>query len=105
MRAMLGEEGTEQFTLDIEYNGRKFPTKPLHDPFITTRIGISRWDLFKGLFCKQFEVRLHLGGTHMVQRSIMTLDPEQLARDEKVWLEEMATARKNHPTIGYTIFP
>ena len=103
MKAMLGEEGTEQFSLYIEFNGRTFPAKPLHDPFIRTRIGVSRWDLFKALFRKQFEVRIRLEGTHAIQRAIMTLDPGQLARDEQEFLEQMRISRESSPTVGYYV--
>jgi len=103
MKAMLGEEGTEQFTIDIEFNGRRFPTKALHDPFIHTRIGVSRWDLFKGLFSNQFEVRIAVQGTQAVQRAIMTMDPEQLMREEKEILEERRISRETSPTIGYYV--
>lgn len=103
MKAMPGEEGTEQFTLHIEFNGRTFPAKLLHDPFIRTRIGVSRWDLFKALFTKQFEVRIRLEGTHAVQRAIMTLNPAQLARDEEEFLDQMRISRESSPTVGYYV--
>ncbi len=100
---MLGKEGTEQFEIHIDYNGRKFHAQKLHDPFIRTRIGVSRWDLFKALFYKQFQVNIRMEGTSMVQRHIMMLDPEAMAIEEKAWLEEMRLSRENSPNIGYYV--
>jgi hypothetical protein len=101
MKATLGETGTEQFTLEIEFTGHKFPAQQLHDPFIRTRIGISRWDLFKALFRKQFEVRIRMDGTEAVIRAIMTLDPEQLKRETEEIQECRRLSRESSATIGY----
>jgi len=105
MKATLGEPGTEQFEIRMSFNGRTFPPQKLHDPFIRTRIGISRWDLFKGMFCRQFEVKVEVSGTHMVQRHIMMLDPEQLALEEEHFLEQMRISRESSPVMGFTNSP
>lgn len=55
----------------------------------------------KGLFRKQFEVRIRIDGSHAVNRAIMTLDPEKLALDEKDFLEQCRISRETSPTIGY----
>lgn len=87
MKAHLGEEGTEQFTVTIHRDRELVREQKIHDPFIhsTVIIKISRWDLFKSLFKKQYETRVivHVTGTPAAQRAIMTLDPEELARENE----------------------
>jgi hypothetical protein len=94
---MLGENGTEQFTVDTLQDGKLIRSQPIHDPFIhsTTTIGISRWDLFKALFRKQFETKIQVvvSGTPGVQRAIMMLDPEKLEAETKQMLSDRAQSR------------
>jgi hypothetical protein len=92
---MLGETGTEQFTVTVRRDDEIIRVQPVHDPFIrnTTIIGISRWDLFKALFRKQYTTRIFVAvdGSSAAQRAIMMLDPVKLKAeteaDEKAYRE------------------
>lgn len=97
---MLGQNGTEQFTIETWQDGKLIRSQAIHDPFLhsKTTIAISRWDLFKAMFRKQFittiEVSVH--GTEGVQRAIMTLDPEQLEKETQKMLEERRQNRDSN---------
>lgn len=95
---MLGELGTEQFTVETRQDGKVIRTQAIHDPFIhsTTTIGISRWDLFKALFRKQFETKIQIvvDGTPGVQRAIMMLDPEKLRVETEQIFADRARSRE-----------
>ena len=95
---MLGENGTEQFTISTRVDGKLIKEQPIHDPFLhnKTVVGISRWDLFKALFRRQFEVKVEISvhGSEGIQRAIMMLDPAQLEAETKAILEERRLSRE-----------
>jgi hypothetical protein len=97
---MLGETGTEQFTIETRQDGKLIRSRAIHDPFLhnTTTIAISRWDLFKALFRKQFitKIEVSVRGSEGVQRAIMMLDPQALAAETKAILEDRARSRENN---------
>ena len=100
----LGEQGTEQFTVKNFHDGKLIREQKIHDPFITstTVIQLSRWDLFKALFKRQYETRVevHVWATEGAQRAIMTLNPKTLERDTQEILEQRRISRETSPTIG-----
>ena len=102
---MLGELGMEQFEITIRRDEKEVSKLRIHDPFIRTsiRIGISRWDLFKALFRKQFETKITVSvdGTDGMVRTIMMLDPEVIAKETEKMQRERAERRANSATIGY----
>lgn len=79
---MLGDTGTEQFVVTTTQDGKLVAEQRIHDPFIhsTTTIAISRWDLFKAMFRRQFKIKLcvSVSGSAGAQQAIMTLDPADL---------------------------
>lgn len=102
---MLGEQGTEQFTIRTYRDGEKIAEQRIHDPFIrtTVTIGINRWDLFKALFHKQFETKINIcvDGSEGMQRTIMMLDPAEIERETQAMLKARAESRVNSPVMGY----
>lgn len=94
---MLGENGTEQFRIETRRDGVLIRSQSIHDPFLwsKTTIAMSRWDLFKALFRRQFittvEVSVH--GTEGVIRAIMMLDPDLLAKETAEILEQRRRSR------------
>jgi hypothetical protein len=96
---MLGETGTEQFTIRTRVDGRLIREQAIHDPFLhnKTVIGISRWDLFKAMFRKEYTVTVEtsVSGTEGVQRAIMTMDTEALARETALILEDRRQSRES----------
>lgn len=106
MKAHLGEEGTEQFSVETLVDGRTIKVQPIHDPFIhsTTVVSISRWDHFWAIFRRrEIRVQVFVSSSEGAQRAIMTLDPEQLARDTEEILHERKISRESSPTIGYYV--
>ena len=104
MKAHRGEEGTEQFSVETLVDGKTIKVQPIHDPFIhsTTVVSISRWDHFLAIFRRrEIRVQVFVSSSEGAQRAIMTLDPEQLARDTEEILHERKIARESSPTIGY----
>jgi len=97
---MLGETGTEQFTITTKVNGKVIKKQPIHDPFLynKTVVGISRWGLFKALFRRQFEVKVEVSvhGTEGVTRAVMMLDPAKLEAETKLMLEERRLSRESN---------
>jgi hypothetical protein len=95
---MLGEQNTEQFEVVTWVDGQRIKSQIIHDPFIHNRtvVGISRWDLFKAMFRRQYEVKVEVNvrGTLAVQRAIMTLDPHALAKENLRILEEQNMRRE-----------
>src|ERR1700675_468550 len=95
---MLGETGTEQFTITTKRDGELIREQKIHDPFLWSKtiIAISRWDLFKALFRKQFTttVEVKVDGTQGVIRAVMMLDPVQLEAETKLMLEERRLSRE-----------
>jgi len=93
---MLGD-GPEQFIIRTSVDGKLVKAQRIHDPFVHSRtvVGISRWDLFKAIFCRQFTitVQISLEGSPAVQRAIMSLDVQSLEAEN----EEIAS--KAHVTF------
>jgi len=105
MDRTLGEEGTEQFVVEVEVDDKLVKCQEIHDPFIhnTTTVWISRWDHFKAIFRKRkICVKLSISGSPGAQRAIMTLDPLKLEADTREILEERRISRETSPTMGYT---
>src|SRR5580698_190348 len=95
MRAYLGEEGTEQFTVETRIDGETIKVQPIHDPFIhnTTVIHPTRWDYLKAIFKRpKIKIEVDVRGGDAVQRAIMTMDPEQLSRENEEILHERQLA-------------
>jgi hypothetical protein len=106
MKAHLGEEGTEQFSVETLVDGKTIRVQPIHDPFIhsTTTVSISRWDHFLAIFKRrQIRVQVFVSASEGAQRAVMTLNPEQLARDSEEILHERKLARESSPTVGYCV--
>jgi hypothetical protein len=99
---MLGD-GPEQFRIVVKKDGEVIHDIPIHDPFLHSKtvIGISRWDLFKAMFKKQFEIKISMtvSATEGAQRAIMMLDVAQLEASTKEILEDRAIWR--HPAENY----
>lgn len=90
MQTMLGEEGTEQFTVESIVDGKTIEVHPIHDPFIHTTVGLkmSRWSHFKGIFAPPLtKVQVVVRGSEGAQRAIMTMDPIALEADTEDILE------------------
>ena len=99
---MIGETGTEQLTIITRQDGKVIREQQIHDPFIhsTTTIGISRWDLFKALFRKQFEtkIQVEIRGTEGAVRAWFSLDAAQMQKDT----EQIIESRRNcEPGTNY----
>jgi hypothetical protein len=101
----IGEEGTEQFTVTTSVDGKVIREQPIHDPFLhnKTVVGISRWDLFKAMFHKQYTVTVQVSvhGTEGVQRAIMTMNPRELQRSTEEILEARRLSRERHARGEY----
>jgi len=97
---MLGKTGTEQFTIETRQDGKLIRSQAIHDPFLhnKTTIAISRWDLFKALFRRQFitTIEVSVRGTEGVQRAVMMLDPVKLEAETKLLLEERRLSRESN---------
>ena len=103
MKANIGEEGTEQFTVSTRVNGEKVAEQKIHDPFIhsTVKHTLSRWEHFKQVFApKVITVQIAVDGSHGAMRAIMTLDPIRLQQDSEEWLRDMATCRERNSAEG-----
>jgi hypothetical protein len=99
---MLGEAGTEQFTITTRRDGKQISAQKIHDPFIRTTITIcvSRWDLFKGLFAKQYKavLQVNVDASDGMMRTIMMLDPAEIELET----QRMKQNRQDRgETIGY----
>src|ERR1700730_6087564 len=96
---MLGETGTEQFTITVKQDGKLIREQPLHDPFLWNRttICMSRWALFKAMFRKQFTttVEVSVRGSEGIMRAIMMLDPKALEAETAAILEDRRLSREN----------
>jgi hypothetical protein len=104
MATRIGESGTEQFTITTKVDGKIIAERPIHDPFLTNRtvFAMSRWQLFKALFRKQFsvEVEVSVRGTEGMIRTIMMLDPKEIEKETQAILEECAKQRWNPSASG-----
>jgi len=101
---MLGDLGTEQFRVITLLDDKVIGDQAIHDPFIynKTVIGLSRWDLFKAIFGRKFEitVRVRLSASEGAMRAIMTLDPDVLAKETVAIQEERAIRREAYAGMG-----
>jgi len=100
---MLGDQGTEQFTVETLVDGKSIQVQPIHDPFIyshaTVRLG--RWDHFLAIFWRRdICVDVVVRGSEGATRSIMTLDPEKLQKDTEEILEQRKASRESSSAIG-----
>jgi hypothetical protein len=96
----IGEEGTEQFTVETKLNGKQIGFQKIHDPFIHTTIKLKglrhAWDvLVHGL-----TINVNTDGSHGAIRAVMTLDPAKLASDTEEFLREMARRREENDANG-----
>lgn len=91
----LGEEGTEQFTIETEVDGESIgKPQPIHDPFVSHTVKNERgwWSQFLGLFLvkhRRLSVVVRICGTQAAQARIMTMNPFELQAEN----EERATAK------------
>jgi hypothetical protein len=96
----LGESGTEQFVVTTTQDGKLIHEQRIHDPFIcsTTTIAISRWDLFKAMFRRQYKTKIcvRVTGSLGAQRAIMTMDPFALELETLKMAEEHALGRSSY---------
>ena len=104
MRTQLGEEGTEQFTVETRVDGTTIRVQPIHDPFIncTTVTRLGAFQCLKAFFGRGVAIRTEVivRGSEAAQRAIMTLDPEQLTRETEQILEERRNAYENREVGG-----
>jgi len=106
MISMLGDEGTEQFSVETLVDGKTIKVQPIHDPFIhsTTIVEISRWDHFLAIFKpRQIKVQVYVSASEGAQRAIMTMDPARLAKDTQQILHERKISRETSSTMGYCV--
>ena len=100
----VGEEGTEQFTVETRVDGKTIKKQPIHDPFIycMTITFLTRFDHFLAIFRRrEIRVEVIVRGSEGAQRAIMTLDPGQLARDTEEILEQRRISRESSPIMGF----
>lgn len=103
-KSHIGEEGTEQFSVETVVDGKTIKVQPIHDPFIraTAVTRVSRWDCFVGIFIPlEIRTQVVVNGSEGAQRAIMTLDPKQLAEDTEDILRERKQSRESSGTVGY----
>lgn len=98
---MLGDEGTEQFTVTTRVNGKVIGEQEIHDPFAHTTVtlrGIGHaWRaLFRGI-----KVQVDIGGTHRAISAVMQLDPNKMQAFTEEHLIAMATRRSENGVVGY----
>lgn len=105
MRNTIGDVGTEQWTFTTRQDGRLISEQKLHDPFLhsTTTIAISRWDLFKALFRRQFitKIEVSLRSSEGMQRRIMTMDPDEIVAESKQILEDRRHPARSSDTMKF----
>lgn len=91
-------DGKEQFSITTRVDGKVIREQKIHDPFLWNRttIAISRWDLFKALFRKQFitTVEVKVDGTEGVIRAVMMLDPKTIEADTEAILADRKKSRE-----------
>jgi hypothetical protein len=109
MKGMLGEEGTEQFTVKTYIDDHKLiREQKIHDPFIssTTVSVLTRWSCFLGLFAKKYrtvKTQVSVFGSHGAVARVMTMDPAELQRETDEWLAYAAKSRDECATSGMTL--
>jgi hypothetical protein len=82
--ANLGEEGTEQFTVETLLDGKQIALQKLHDPFTSTTvtIGFRRWETIKQLLRPSLtKVQVIVRGSPSATARIMTMDPREMMRE------------------------
>ena len=89
MTEILGEEGTEQFTVQTYIGDRLLKSQPVHDPFIRTMVSLGWVDLLKGLLIGRLKIRVVLDGSHAARTRIMTMNPREMQRENEVWEAEL----------------
>ena len=103
---ILGEQGTEQFTVTTRVDGKTIKLQAIHDPFIsnTTMVGISRWGHFLAIFRPTHtRIEVIVSGSFGAQRAIMMLDPKQLKLDSEEILDQRRVSREESACSGNTI--
>jgi hypothetical protein len=103
-------DGPEQLTIITKQDGRLIREQKIFDPFLHSRtvIAMSRWDLFKALFRKQFvtEIQVEIRGTEGVQRAWFMLDAKALEAETAAILEDRRLHRYDLAQgIGLTAAP
>lgn len=92
--------GNPQFTIATRVDGKLIREQAIHDPFLfnKTVVGMSRWDLFKALFRRQFTVTVETSvrGSEGIMRAVMTIDPEKVERDTAEILEARRKSREEN---------
>jgi hypothetical protein len=96
----LGEDGTEQFTVETRVDGKRIRLQEVHDPFTHTTVKLKGWRhawnaLFRGL-----TVNVNVDGSHGAMRAVMMLDPVKLQKDTEDWLREAAVRRADNAAQG-----
>ena len=85
-------DGPEQLTIITKQDGKLIREQKIYDPFLHSRtvIAMSRWDLLKALFRKQFvtEIQIEIRGTEGVQRAWFMLDAKKLQEETDAILED-----------------
>jgi hypothetical protein len=85
---MLGEVGTEQFSVRTMVDGELVRNQPIHDPFIRsiTVTTFSRWRCFLGIFVGlKVKVQISVDGSHAAVSRIMTMNPFDMERETREW--------------------
>lgn len=94
---MLGENGTEQFTITTKVDGQVIGTQRIHDPFLCNKTIIkmtfSEW--VRLLFKREIKVEISVEGTQGIQRAIMMLDPVELEKETMSILEDRRKSRES----------
>jgi hypothetical protein len=104
MKATIGEEGTEQFTVETRVDGKTIKVEPIHDPFINTTVIVTapRWKHFLAMLRHDpIWVEVIVRGSVSAERAILTLDPEQMQRENEEILEARRISRESSPAIGH----
>lgn len=108
MKAQIGDEGTEQFTVETWVDDQRIKVQPIHDPFIhtTTVIILSRWAHFMAIFRRrEIRVRVHVWGSEGAQRAIMALDPKDLQHDTDEIVEARRVSCELYNRNGHERYP
>jgi hypothetical protein len=105
MNCHLGEEGTEQFTIETRVDGKTIRVQPIHDPFIFSKsvTTTSRWGHFISIFKNRpVTIEIIVRASEGAQRAIMTLDPVKLQQETDAILEERREIRERNSRGDYS---
>jgi hypothetical protein len=109
MRAIcLGEDGTEQFTVETRVNGELIRHQEIHDPFICNTTVIYGLRAAWVALVRGIRVEVVVRGSEGAQRAVMTLDPKKLRVDTEEILEARRLARRlarETRPVGYEAQP